>query len=169
MKLRMRLLWVLCWFSLLAACETNTPTTNPSTVPIDPSRAPVLTSTPAMTVTASETPVLTCSPTHDDELSPTYQPDTPVRSIVGHGHVLTGVVRSSDGCWPIANARLELWPEYANQGHPDAARATIFTDSTGTYRFECDPPEHIHMRISAPGYRTLAQNSYHPDGPQGIF
>jgi protocatechuate 3,4-dioxygenase beta subunit len=84
--------------------------------------------------------------------------------------VLTGVVRSSRDCAPIANAQLELWPEVADQGHPDEARATIFTDSEGRYRFECDMPEHIHLRISAPGYRTLAQNSYHPNGEaEGTF
>jgi protocatechuate 3,4-dioxygenase beta subunit len=71
---------------------------------------------------------------------------------------------------PIANARVELWPEYAGQGHPDEARSTVITDSDGRYSFECNLPEHIHMRISAAGYRTLAQNSYHPNGQaEGIF
>jgi protocatechuate 3,4-dioxygenase beta subunit len=74
------------------------------------------------------------------------------------------VVRSSLDCAPIANAQIELWPEYAGQGHLDEARARIFTDKEGRYRFECDPPEHIHMRISADGYQTIAQNSYHPNG-----
>jgi protocatechuate 3,4-dioxygenase beta subunit len=87
-----------------------------------------------------------------------------VRSVVGHGHVLTGIILSSHDCKPVANAKLEFWPEYANQGHPDAARATLYTDKDGKYRFECEQPEHIHMRISAEGYRTLANNSYHPDG-----
>ena len=96
-----------------------------------------------------------CTPTIDDGVSPSYKPDAPVRSSVGHGHVLTGVVRSSLDCAPIANARLELWPEYPGKDHPDEAWATVFTDSAGRYQFECDPPDHIHMRISAQGYRTL--------------
>jgi protocatechuate 3,4-dioxygenase beta subunit len=84
--------------------------------------------------------------------------------------MLEGVVLSSRDCTPIANARIELWPEYAGQGHLDEARATIFTDNDGQYHFESDPPEHIHMRISAEGYQTLAQNSYHPAGqPEGRF
>jgi protocatechuate 3,4-dioxygenase beta subunit len=84
--------------------------------------------------------------------------------------VLTGVVRSSLDCAPIANARLELWPEFPGKDHPDEARATVFTDSAGRYRFECDPPDHIHMRISAQGYRILGQNSYHPNGQaEGTF
>jgi protocatechuate 3,4-dioxygenase beta subunit len=83
---------------------------------------------------------------------------------VGRGHVLTGVVRSSKDCRPIADARLEFWPEEAGKGHPDEARATLFTNANGEYRFECNPPEHIHMRISAPDHRTIGVNSYHPEG-----
>jgi hypothetical protein len=112
----------------------------------------------------------TCTPSVDDGLSPTYRPGAPVRAKVGHGHVLTGIVVSSLDCAPIAEVKIELWPEYSGKGHPDTARATVFTDSSGRYRFECDPPEHIHMRISAPGYVTIAQNSYHPNGsPSGAF
>jgi protocatechuate 3,4-dioxygenase beta subunit len=113
---------------------------------------------------------VTCSPTFDDGLSPSYKPDTPVRSVVGHGHVLTGVVLSSRDCQPIPNAKLEFWPEIEDKGHPEEQRAMLYTDSEGRYRFECDQPEHIHMRISAPGFRTLANNSYHPEGqPEGVF
>ena len=111
-----------------------------------------------------------CTPTRDDGLSPSYTPGTPVRSTVGQGHLLTGTVVSSVDCSPIPGAQLEFWPEYPGLGHLDEARATLFTDRSGSYRFECDPPEHIHMRISAEGYITIAQNSYHPDGqPQGAF
>jgi len=84
--------------------------------------------------------------------------------------VLTGrVVSSRDGS-SIAGAKLELWPEYKDRGHLDAARATVFTDASGRYRFQCDPPEHIHMRITAAGYVGIAQNSYHPEGrSEGTF
>ena len=34
----------------------------------------------------------------------------------------------------------------------------------GRYRFQCDPPEHIHMLISAAGYEPLASIRYHPEG-----
>jgi len=106
----------------------------------------------------------------DDGVSPSYKPDAAVRSIVGKGHVLTGVVLSSIDCLPIQHAKLELWPEYEGLGHPDEARVTIYTDLDGRYSFECDLPDHIHMRISAPGFITIGQNSYHPNGePQGIF
>jgi protocatechuate 3,4-dioxygenase beta subunit len=65
---------------------------------------------------------------------------------------------------------LEFWPEEGNSGHPDSSRATFYTDETGHYRFECNMPDHIHMRISAPGYKTIGVNSYHPNGAaQGEF
>jgi hypothetical protein len=99
-----------------------------------------------------------------DTLSPTYRPGAPVRSVVGKGHVLTGTVRSRRDCAPVAGARVELWPEIAGQGHPDAQRATVLTDAGGRYRFQSDPPEHIHMLVSAEGFEPLASNRYHPEG-----
>ena len=111
-----------------------------------------------------------CTPTIDDGVSPSYKPDTPERNVVGHGHVLTGVVLSSNDCQPIAHVKLEFWPEEEGLEHPDESRATFFTDQNGNYRFESNPPEHIHMRISAPGYRTIGINSYHPEGrAEGVF
>jgi hypothetical protein len=63
-----------------------------------------------------------------------------------------------------AGARVELWPEIAGQGHPDAQRATVLTGADGGYRFQSDPPEHIHMLVSAEGFEPLASNRYHPEG-----
>ncbi len=147
---------------LLAAAFRTCATTS---IPLPPSPAPPTTSSTPTMVSATA-----CIQTIDDGLSPSYKAGTPLRASVGHGHVLTGTVRSSLDCSPIPNAQVELWPEYPDQGHPDDARATVFTDSMGDYRFECDPPEHIHMRISAAGYVTVAQNSYHPEGqPAGTF
>jgi hypothetical protein len=150
---------------LLAGCAAASP---------QPARAlPTATialPSPAPSVTLAPVPAATtvgpasCPPTHDDGVSPTYKPDSPVRVVVGRGHVLTGVVLSSRNCAPIPNAKLELWPEQAGKGHPEEQRATIYTNEQGLYRFECNPPEHIHMRISAPGYRTIGVNNYHPEG-----
>jgi hypothetical protein len=99
-----------------------------------------------------------------DTLSPSYRPGAPVRAVVGHGHVLTGTVRSSRDCAPVAGARVELWPEIAGQGHPDSQRATVLTAADGGYRFQSDPPEHIHMLVSAQGFEPVASNRYHPEG-----
>jgi protocatechuate 3,4-dioxygenase beta subunit len=111
-----------------------------------------------------------CEPTFDDGVSPSYVPNAPERDVVGKGHVLTGIVLSSLDCQPIAHARLEFWPEEDGLGHPDSSRATLYTDEAGRYRFECNPPDHIHMRISAEGYRTIGVNSYHPNGQaEGTF
>jgi protocatechuate 3,4-dioxygenase beta subunit len=131
----------------------------------------VATSTTIQTTsTTVTTETRSCESTLDDGVSPSYKPDAPERSVVGHGHVVTGVVLSSVDCKPIANAKLEFWPEEEGLGHPDSSRATFFTDLEGRYRFECNLPEHIHMRISAPGYRTIGVNSYHPEGrPEGTL
>jgi protocatechuate 3,4-dioxygenase beta subunit len=111
-----------------------------------------------------------CQPTLDDGVSPSYKPDAPERTIVGKGHVITGTVLSSADCLPIAKAKLEFWPEVGELGHPDSERATFYTDQQGRYRFECDLPDHIHMRVSASGYRTIGVNSYHPNGQvEGTF
>lgn len=169
MKSATFLLTILCLAGMAAACGRAIP-------PPDPTARPVLPTQAASPSPARPTPGPTaaapaaCAPTLDDGVSPSYRPGAPERSSVGQGHVLTGVVRSSAGCEPIAGAVVELWPEYAGQGHPDEARAAVLTGPDGSYRFECDPPEHIHMRISAPGFRTIGQNSYHPDGaPRGTF
>ena len=110
------------------------------------------------------TPSRSCRPTIDDGVSPSYKPNAPERTVVGQGHIVTGAVLSSLDCSPISNAKLEFWPDEEGLGHPDSSRATFFTDSNGRYRFECNPPAHIHMRVSAPGYRTIGVNSYHREG-----
>jgi hypothetical protein len=107
-----------------------------------------------------------CGAGHEaaDALSPSYRPGAPVRSVVGQGHVLTGTVRSRGDCAPVAGARVELWPEIAGQGHPDGQRAIVITAADGGYRFQSDPPAHIHMLVSAEGFEPLASNRYHPEG-----
>ena len=151
----MRLLLVLVLAAVLAAgCDRADPP------PPVPSTAP-----PAAASGA-------CAPSYEepDALSPSYRPGAPVRAVVGQGHVLTGTVRSSRDCAPVAGARVELWPEIAGQGHPDSQRATVLTAADGGYRFQSDPPEHIHMLVSAEGYEPLASNRYHPEGrPAGRF
>jgi len=139
-----------------------------TSLPAQPTK--VVEPTIQITPTVLNTPRPTCKPTFDDGVSPTYIPNAPERTVVGKGLVVTGVVLSSKGCLPIAHVKLEFWPEEEGKGHPDSSRATFYTDENGRYRFECNPPDHIHMRISVPGYKTIGVNSYHPNGKaEGTF
>lgn len=145
----MRLLLVLVLAAALAAgCDRSAPAPAPATTP------------PAAPAAGG----CTAGYEEPDALSPSYRSGAPVRAVVGQGHVLTGTVRSSRDCAPIAGARVELWPEIAGQGHPDDQRATVLTAADGGYRFQSDPPEHIHMLVSAEGFEPVASNRYHPEG-----
>ena len=118
-----------------------------------------------------------CEPTRPDALGPFYVPDAPLRWSVGQGHVLTGVVRSSVDCSPIAGAWLEFWLAGPNGQYDDDHRATMFSDAAGVYRFESNlppsygnRPPHIHIRASAEGYRTLITQYYPSQGQtEGTF
>jgi protocatechuate 3,4-dioxygenase beta subunit len=149
----MRLLLVpLLAAALVAGCDRAAPAPPvPSTVP------PAAPAAPAAGACAA-------SYEEPDTLSPSYRPGAPVREVVGQGHVLTGTVRSGRDCTPVAGARVELWPEIADQGHPDSQRATVLTAADGSYRFQSDPPDHIHLLVSASGFEPLASNRCHPEG-----
>ncbi len=179
----------------LMACGTSetTPITTPAVSPNLPVSLSQATSNPAIQTTvatlvetASVVPatpgsilssplttplvIASCTPTHDDITSPTYHSGAPVRSVVGHGHVVTGVVKSSRDCMPIAHAKLEMWAVGPNDAHPEEFRATLFTDQSGAYRFESNPTEHLHMRITIPGYFSIFSNAYHPGSrTEGVF
>lgn len=106
----------------------------------------------------------TCKPTLPGSRVPGYRPGAPVRSSVGKGHILVGVVRSSRNCAPIARARLELFqagPKGYSVPPSWAGRATVFSGRDGSYRFESPVPKayagrpHIHVRASARGFRAV--------------
>jgi protocatechuate 3,4-dioxygenase beta subunit len=112
-----------------------------------------------------------CKPTPADYLGPYYESDAPLRSSVGKGYNLEGVVMSSTDCSPIANARIEFWLTNPAGLYDDAHRSTIFSDGTGEYSFESNfppaysgRPPHIHVRISAEGFKTLATQHYPTHG-----
>jgi protocatechuate 3,4-dioxygenase beta subunit len=128
----------------------------------------------ALAVLAPVQPALakTCRPssaTHPNESkNPNYRPGAPVRSSVGTGHVLTGVVRSSATCGAVAHARIEFFQtaengRYSNGVTSWAGRATLFSRADGSYRFEGPVPvayasnrPHIHVHVTAAGYRPLS-------------
>jgi protocatechuate 3,4-dioxygenase beta subunit len=108
-----------------------------------------------------------CRPTPPDALGPFYVPGAPLRSKVGTGYVLTGRVLAARTCRPIARARIELWVANPEGEYDDAHRATVIAGRRGGYRFESNPPPsyssrppHIHLRVTARGYRTLVTQHY---------
>lgn len=112
-----------------------------------------------------------CVPTREDALGPFYRPGAPLRSSVGRGYVLTGRVLGAPTCRPVPGARLEFWLAGPDGRYGDAYRATVLADDAGAYRFESHfppsygaRPPHIHVRVSAAGYRTLVTQHYPSPG-----
>ncbi len=134
---------------------------------------------PAKTISAqkqtalsrSTTPGTKGEPTPADYLGPFYTANAPVRSSVGQGYQLKGMVMSSANCTPIGKAVIELWLTGPDGTYDDDHRATIFSNDSEQYRFESNfppgysgRPPHIHIRISAEGFQTLATQHYPTHG-----
>jgi len=158
-----------------AAPETPTAELPLTTVPLGPTatQAPTAMDAPSATPqspAATPEPV-TCTPTQPDMLGPFYTPGAPVRDAVGSGYVLSGVVRSADGCSPIPDAQIEFWMAGPDGEYTDAYRATVLTGADGRYRFESHAPppysgrpSHHHLRVSAPGFQPLVTQHYPAQG-----
>jgi len=160
---------------LSAATE---PATAPVSTPMTLTETPVLempagaiTPTQGTTLAATEAAAPTlpasCLPTPPDALGPFYEPGAPVRDKVGEGYLLSGVVRSSDGCAPIPGAQIEIWMAGPDGNYTDDYRAILFSDENGAYRFESHfpppysgRPPHHHLMVSAEGYQTLVTQHY---------
>ena len=118
-----------------------------------------------------------CRPTRADALGPFYVPGAPVRARVGAGHVLSGFVRASRTCRPLARARVELWLAGPDGRYDAAHRATVFSRRNGGYRFQSNfpgryggRPPHFHNRVSKRGFRTLVTQYYpRPGSTRGRF
>ena len=108
-----------------------------------------------------------CKPTQPDMLGPFYEPGAPVRTSVGSGYVLSGAVLDAKDCRPIRNARIEFWLANPRGEYDDSHRATVFAGERGGYRFESNVPvsyggrpPHIHVRVTAPGFKELVTQHY---------
>jgi len=108
-----------------------------------------------------------CEPTPWDEIGPFYRQGAPVRSKIGTGYLLHGVVRSAMDCSPIAGARIEVWQVGADGQYDEAHRATLYSDAKGGYRLETDfPPAygtgrpHIHIVVDAKGFDGVITQHY---------
>jgi protocatechuate 3,4-dioxygenase beta subunit len=113
----------------------------------------------------------TCKPTEPDMLGPFYKSGAPVRSAVGNGYIMTGMVKSAPDCSAIRGARIEFWLVNPEGTYDDDHRATVFSDATGSYKFESNMPKpyfgrppHIHIRVSAEGHKTLVTQHYPEKG-----
>lgn len=122
-------------------------------------------------------PAYPCTPTAEDAQGPFYREGAPVRSKLGEGYLLTGVVRSAADCAPIEGARIELWMTGPEGDYADKWRATTFSGKGGVYSFEShfpgpygSRPPHIHMIVNAAGFRELVTQHYpHPGKAEGTF
>ena len=120
---------------------------------------------------AGATPEWQCLPTPGDALGPFYQANAPVRASVGQGYVLSGVVKSAKDCATIAGARIEFWLAGPSGDYDDDYRATVMADQAGAYHFESNfpprysfRPPHIHVKVSAPGFKSLVTQHYPKKG-----
>lgn len=112
-----------------------------------------------------------CTPTPPDAIGPFYKPKAPVRSSVGKGYKLRGRVLSSRDCSIIPRARIELWMAGPEGEYKDDYRATVIPENSGEYQFESHVPPsylkrppHIHIRVTAKGFKTLITQHYPETG-----
>ena len=129
----------------------------------------------ALAVGAVPAPVVaqptSCEPTRSDALGPFYVAGAPMRNSVGTGYLLSGAVRAAGTCEPIPEAQIEFWLASPRGSYDDAHRATMLAGLEGEYQFESNVPvpyggrpPHIHVRVSAPGFRTLVTQHYPEPG-----
>jgi protocatechuate 3,4-dioxygenase beta subunit len=104
-------------------------------------------------------------------LGPFYKPKAPLRNSIGKGYDLSGTVMSSKDCSPIKQAQIELWMAGPDGEYKDNYRATLRVNESGEYQFESHPPPsylrrppHIHMRVTADGFKTLITQHYPEEG-----
>ena len=112
-----------------------------------------------------------CAPTPRDMEGPFYKPGAPPRATTGRGLVIRGAVKSAGTCTPIPGARIEWWQANREGEYDDEHRAHLVAGGDGTYRFETDPPPgysgrppHVHVKVFAPGHRTLTTQIYPKPG-----
>ncbi len=117
-----------------------------------------------------------CTATQGELLDASYKPEAPMRASVGSGYVLTGIVRASGDCRPIAGATVELWLAGPN-GYSDNYSGTVVADKSGHYRFQSPfpsastgRPPHIHMRVAADGFLPIQTECFPRKGTAtGVF
>lgn len=124
--------------------------------------------------TASAAPAA-CTPTRPDGLGPFYEPDAPERDQTGQGLVIAGTVRSARDCSTLDGAVIEWWSANPRGDYDSAHRATQRSGAEGRYQYTTDfpgkypgRPAHVHVRVTAPGHRTLVTQVYPQHGQTAI-
>ncbi len=136
----------------------------------------VLAAVLAASLLASVGPVsAACSPTRPDALGPFYVAGAPERSKTGDGLTVQGAVRSTRECKGLPAAKVEWWSANRSGQYDDGHRATQVTDTEGRYRYVTDMPgkypgrpEHLHVKVSAPGHKPLVTQIYPKPGDKEI-
>jgi hypothetical protein len=89
-----------------------------------------------------------------------YIPEAPAADSLGSGFVITGRVRSADGCKPLEDVRVQVWLA-TKSGSEQDNRASVRTDADGVYRIETDPTvaqfgePNIHVGYDDGDYRAV--------------
>src|SRR5262249_50849869 len=109
----------------------------------------------------------TCAPTRADGLGPFYEPNALERDHSGQGLVISGTVRSARDCSPLSGAVIEWWSANPRGDYDQEHRATQHVRADGSYQYTTDSPgrypgrpPHVHVRVTAPGHRTLVTQIY---------
>ncbi|WP_103127695.1 dioxygenase family protein [Deinococcus aerius] len=119
----------------------------------------------------------TCTLTPAETEGPYYTPGAPARSDLA-ADVRTGTPLTVSGqvldqnCQPLRGATVDVWQadaegQYDNSGY--TLRGKVTTDARGRYTFQTVVPgeypgrtPHIHVKVTAPGGRTLTTQLYIP-------
>jgi len=89
-----------------------------------------------------------------------YIPDAPFADSLGSGFVITGLVRSAQGCRPLEDVRVQVWLA-TETGTEQDNRASVRTGADGRYRIETDKTiaqfgePNIHIGYDAGRYREV--------------
>lgn len=125
-----------------------------------------------------------CAVTAANIEGPFYKPGAPSRAVLatprdpGEPLVLAGAVRSTS-CAPIAGALLDVWHADARGGYDNdgwGLRGTLTTDAHGRWQVRTIVPgrylngrryrpTHVHVKLRAPGHRTLTTQLYFEGDP----
>ncbi|MGI8730005.1 MAG: hypothetical protein ACR2LK_08470 [Solirubrobacteraceae bacterium] len=89
-----------------------------------------------------------------------YIADAPERDSLGSGFVITGLVRSADGCRPLEDVRVQVWLA-TETGSEQDNRASVRTGADGSYRIATAPTvaqfgePNIHVGHEGDDYRSV--------------